>query len=86
MMVGSGWFLTKHRALVTASVQRELVRRTICDSEPACLKLLGRDNTLIEMNRGGLAVIEVESLDARERPGRPAVGADRLTASPSMGA
>jgi PAS domain S-box-containing protein len=64
VMVACGWFLTKHLELVAASAQRELMLRTIFDSEPACVKVLARDNTLIEMNRGGLAMIEVDSLDA----------------------
>jgi len=63
VMLGAGWLLTKHRELVTASVQRELVLRTIFDSEPACVKLLGPDHTLIEMNRGGLAMLEVDGLE-----------------------
>src|SRR5436190_21347113 len=67
VMLGSGWFLTKHRQLVTASVQRELVLRTLFDSEPACVKLLGRDNTFIEMNRGALAMIEADELDVVKR-------------------
>src|SRR5687767_4633157 len=42
VMLGAGWFLTKHRDLVMASVQRELVLRTIFESEPACVMLLAR--------------------------------------------
>jgi two-component system, NarL family, sensor histidine kinase UhpB len=63
VMLGAGWLITKHRGLVTASLQRELMLRTIFDSEPACVKLLGPDNTLIEMNRGGLTMIEADRLD-----------------------
>ncbi len=63
VMLGAGWFLTKHRELVMASVQRERMLRTIFDSEPACVKLIGPDHTLIEMNRGGLAMLEVDGLE-----------------------
>ena len=64
LMLGSGWFLTKHRELIAASAQRERMLRTIFDSEPACVKLLGPDNILIDMNRGGLAMVEVDSIEA----------------------
>jgi PAS domain S-box-containing protein len=64
VLLGAGWLLTKHRDLISASAGRELVLRTIFDSEPACVKLLGRDNTLLEMNRGGLAMIEIDDLES----------------------
>jgi PAS domain S-box-containing protein len=64
VLLGAGWLVTKHRDLISASMGRELVLRTIFDSEPACVMLLGRDNTLIEMNRGGLAMIEVDDLES----------------------
>ena len=35
--------------------------RDILDSEPACVKLLGPDCRLLEMNRSGLAMIEADS-------------------------
>lgn len=34
--------------------------RTIVDSEPACVKLVDRDGTLLSMNPAGLAMVEVE--------------------------
>src|SRR5690606_20846995 len=48
---------------VTESLQRELMLRAIFDSETACVKLLDADNRLVEMNRGGLAMIEAGGLD-----------------------
>ena len=37
--------------------------RTIIDAEPECVKLVGLDCRLIEMNPAGLAMIEVEDLE-----------------------
>ena len=39
----------------------ENLLRTIIDSEPECVKVLGRDGTLLEMNPAGLAMIEADS-------------------------
>jgi len=64
VLLGAGWLITKHRDLISASAGRESVLRTIFDSEPACVTLLGQDNTLIEMNRGGLAMIEADDFES----------------------
>ncbi len=40
----------------------ELRLRTIVESEPECVKLLGRDGALLEMNPAGLAMLEADSL------------------------
>jgi diguanylate cyclase (GGDEF)-like protein/PAS domain S-box-containing protein len=37
--------------------------RAILDSEPACVKLVGADGALIEMNRAGLEFLEADSID-----------------------
>ncbi len=37
--------------------------RTIIDTNPECIKLVGADGRLIEMNAAGLAMIEADSLD-----------------------
>jgi PAS domain S-box-containing protein len=37
--------------------------RAIIDAEPECVKLVGPDGTLLEMNRAGLAMIEADSPD-----------------------
>jgi two-component system cell cycle sensor histidine kinase/response regulator CckA len=41
----------------------ERMLQTIIDAEPACVKLLDRDANLILMNRAGLDMIQVDSLD-----------------------
>ena len=38
--------------------------RNILETEPECVKILDPDGTLVSMNRAGLAMIEVDSLDA----------------------
>ncbi len=53
--------------LVLRRQTRELAQnarllRTIFDSEPDCVKVLGADGTLRMMNRAGLAIIEADSL------------------------
>ena len=42
--------------------ERERLLRTIFDSEPECVKVLGPDGSLRMMNRAGLAMIEADSL------------------------
>jgi len=37
--------------------------RTIIETEPECVKVIGADGKLLEMNRAGLGMLEVESLD-----------------------
>jgi PAS domain S-box-containing protein len=41
----------------------ETLLRTIVQSEPECVKLLGADGTLLDMNPAGLAMIEADSLE-----------------------
>ena len=43
--------------------------RTIIDTEPECIKLLGRDGQLIDMNAAGLAMIQADNL--AQVTGRP---------------
>ena len=42
--------------------ESENLLRTIINSDPECVKILGRDGTLLEMNPAGLAIIEADSL------------------------
>lgn len=37
--------------------------RTIVETEPECVKVVGRDGALIEMNQAGLRMLEVDSID-----------------------
>src|SRR5882724_10755039 len=37
--------------------------RTIIENEPECVKVVGRDGELLEMNAAGLAMLEVETLE-----------------------
>jgi two-component system sensor histidine kinase UhpB len=64
IFVGSAWLITRHRALLSAAAEREAVLRTIFDSEPACVKVLGPGCILLDMNRAGLDMIEADSLDS----------------------
>jgi PAS domain S-box-containing protein len=41
--------------------ERENFLQTIIETEPECVKLLSRDNTVISMNRAGLAMIDANS-------------------------
>lgn len=42
---------------------------TILDSEPECVKVLALDGSLAQMNRAGLAMLEVDSVDEANRTG-----------------
>jgi PAS domain S-box-containing protein len=46
-----------------ALMESEKRLRTIVETEPECVKILGPDGTLVDMNPAGLAMIEAESLD-----------------------
>ncbi|MGY6274434.1 EAL domain-containing protein [Methylomonas sp. MgM2] len=43
--------------------QSENYLRTILNSEPECVKLLGKDGSLIDMNPAGLAMVEAASIE-----------------------
>ena len=43
--------------------ERERLLRTVFDSEPECVKLVGPDSVLRMMNRAGLAMIEADSFE-----------------------
>ncbi|MCR9096134.1 MAG: ATP-binding protein [bacterium] len=47
-------------ALVEAMIESEARYRTIFESEPACVKLVARDGSLLSMNPAGLAMIEAD--------------------------
>ena len=47
--------------------EQSIFLKTILESEPECVKIIEPDGTLAEMNRAGLAMLEVESIaEARE--------------------
>ncbi|QOV89764.1 bifunctional diguanylate cyclase/phosphodiesterase [Humisphaera borealis] len=52
-----------------AAIARSEVRlRTIIDAEPECVKVIGTDGTLLEMNPAGLRMLEAETIEqVRER-------------------
>lgn len=59
----------RERAQV-ALQERENLLRTIIETEPACVKLIAADGTVLEMNQAGLAMVEADA--AEQVLGRPA--------------
>jgi PAS domain S-box-containing protein len=55
--------ITERKAAEQALAERENLLQTIIETEPECVKLIGRDGTLQEMNRAGLEMIEADSLE-----------------------
>ena len=51
----------KRAELALRESERRL--RTIVDAEPECVKVVGRDGHLLEMNAAGLAMLEAESVE-----------------------
>ncbi|HLO62594.1 MAG TPA: PAS domain S-box protein, partial [Azonexus sp.] len=51
----------RKRALETLA-QRELELKTIIDTEPECVKLVGEDGSLLQMNQAGLMMIGADSM------------------------
>jgi PAS domain S-box-containing protein len=50
------------------------ILQTIIDTEPECVKLIGADGTLLMMNRAGLDMLQVDSLDqVKGKPVRPLI-------------
>lgn len=50
------------RRAIRVAEEREARLRTIVDSEPACVKVVAIDRTLIDMNPAGLAMVEADSV------------------------
>jgi two-component system cell cycle sensor histidine kinase/response regulator CckA len=48
----------------THGVEQSRYLRTVLDTAPECIHMLGRDGSLLDMNQAGLAMIEAPSLDA----------------------
>ncbi len=64
IFIGFAWLTTRHRVLLAEAREREGVLRTIFDSEPACVKVLGPGCVLLDMNRAGLDMIEAGDLQS----------------------
>jgi two-component system sensor histidine kinase UhpB len=64
IFLGAGWLLTRHRELLDAAQEREAMLRTILDSEPACVKLMGPGGVLVDMNRAGLDFMGVCTIES----------------------
>ena len=62
-MLGSMQDITARKAAETGLRDREARLRAIIDNEPACVKLVAPDGTLLDMNPAGLAMLDAESLD-----------------------
>ena len=63
VFLSAGWVLTNLRRLLAEAREREAVLRTMFDSEPACLKVLGPGCVLLDMNRAGLAMLGADDIE-----------------------
>ncbi|MEL6908899.1 MAG: PAS domain S-box protein [Cyanobacteria bacterium J06598_4] len=59
-MAGSHTDITDRKQAQAELARSENMLRTIIDSEPECVKTLGRDGTLLEINPAGLETIEAD--------------------------
>ena len=55
--------ITERKQAEGALIESENRLRAILEAEPECVKLLGADGSLIDMNPAGLAMIEADSLE-----------------------
>lgn len=62
-MLGSMQDITARKAAEAGLRDREARLRAIIDNEPACVKLVAPDGTLLDMNPAGLAMLDAGSLD-----------------------
>jgi PAS domain S-box-containing protein len=70
-ITGATQDITERKAAEETVLRSERRLRTIFDAEPACVKLVSGDGTLLDMNRAGLAIIGAR--DRSDVIGRPAV-------------
>jgi len=59
--------VTERKQAQEALQQSEQRLRAIVETEPECVKVIGRDGQLLEMNAAGLAMLEAESLAEAQR-------------------
>ena len=62
-MYGTAQDLTAHAGALEALRKSERMLQAIFDAEPECVKLLDADANLVLMNRAGLEMLQVDSLD-----------------------
>lgn len=60
---GTAMDITERKKIEVSLVESENLLRMIFDAEPECVKLVGRDGSLINMNRAGLDMLEVEEIE-----------------------
>ena len=76
-MTGSHTDITDRRQAEEELAKSENLLRTIIDSEPECVTILGQDGKLLEINPAGLAMIEADSLaEAIDKSIYPLIHAD----------
>jgi diguanylate cyclase (GGDEF)-like protein/PAS domain S-box-containing protein len=56
--------ITQRKQVETALQEQKNFLSTILENEPECVKLIGADGTLLQMNNAGLAMLEVNSIEA----------------------
>jgi PAS domain S-box-containing protein len=62
-VVWTAWDVTERHRATQALRESETRFRTILDSEPECVKVIDRNGRLESMNRAGLRILGVESMD-----------------------
>jgi PAS domain S-box-containing protein len=70
-LVGASQDITARKAAEEIVSHSERRLQTIIDAQPACMKLVASDGTLLDMNRAGLAMVGADSL--AQLRGRPVV-------------
>jgi two-component system, cell cycle sensor histidine kinase and response regulator CckA len=59
--------ISERKRAQEALLQSEQRLRAIVETEPECVKVVGRDGQVLEMNAAGLAMLEAESIDEVRR-------------------
>jgi PAS domain S-box-containing protein len=61
-LMGTSQDVTDHKAADEVVTRSERRLQTIIDAEPACVTVVSRDGTLLDMNRAGLEMVGVDDL------------------------